>query len=81
MCIPVPFGEVGISLAWLRGVNGVKRRDEPRVEGQSISLNEPEWIMRLWINIHANNLESRFAVTNTSSASTTEKIKQSGFPC
>ena len=79
MRIPVSFGEIGVCLTRRRGVNGVKRSNEPRVEREGICLNERERIMWLWIYIHANNLEARFAVTNTSAASTTKKIKQPGF--
>ena len=73
--------EIGIRLAWRRCVNGVKRSNELRVECKRVSLNELKRIMRLRINIHADNLESCSAVTDTRTASATEKIKHPGLPC
>lgn len=60
-------------------MNDVERCDELRFELERVSLNERERIMRLRINIHSDNIESRPAVAKACAASTTEKIEQFRF--
>ena len=68
MPVSVSFSQIGVRLAWRRCMNCVKRRDELRIQRKRISLNEPQRIMRLGINIHPDNFKSRSGVTDASAA-------------
>jgi hypothetical protein len=57
MRVAVSFGEVRIRLARGGGVDGIKRSNESRVERKSIGLHKRKRIMRLGIDIYADNLE------------------------
>jgi len=57
MPVTVSLSEVGICLTRRGRVNGIKRSNELRVEGKSISLDKRERIMRLGTDIYADNFE------------------------
>jgi len=57
-------------------VDGIKRRDELRVEIQGISLNKGIRVVWLWLYIYTNDIESSHAVAGGGTTSTTEQIKQ-----
>lgn len=64
MAVPVALGEVGIRLAWRRGMNGVKRLKKFRSELKRIGPNKFKWEMRLRVNVHAHNFKSGTAISD-----------------
>jgi hypothetical protein len=57
-------------------VDGVKRREKVRVKGQGICFYELEWVTGLWVQIDADNLEARFAVSDACSSCAAEEIEK-----
>lgn len=55
-------------------MNGIKCGDELRIKLESVSLNERKGIVRLRINIHAHDLETRLSITGPGTARAAKEI-------
>lgn len=77
--ITVSFRQIGIGLAWWRGVNRVERRDKRWIERKRIGLNEAERISGLRAQIDADDLKSGSAVPGSGSAGAAKKIEKPRF--
>ena len=74
--IAIPLGEIRIGLARRRCMNGVKRGDKLWIKLQRVRLNKWKRIIRLRLNIDADNLKARFSVTDAGTPGAAEKIEQ-----
>jgi hypothetical protein len=77
--VSVSLGKVGIRLAWRRGMDGVKRSHELKVEFQRVGLDEGKRIVRLRLIVHADDLKARSTVSDASAPSAAEQIEQPGL--
>ena len=74
MRVPVPLGKVGICLTRRGSVKGIELRHEFRGERQGIGLNERKRIVRLRLDVDANNLKSGTTVADACAARAAEKV-------
>jgi hypothetical protein len=78
LALPEPL-RLRIGLAWRRGVDSIKRPQEPPVERQSVVLNEREWVARLWIDIDANDFKASLGVSFACTAGAAEEVEKAGL--
>jgi hypothetical protein len=54
----------------------VEKSDEIGVQFKRIALNERQWIVRLGLDVHPNDVEPRVLVSHASTTRTAEQIKE-----
>lgn len=74
--VAVALRQVGIGLARRGGVNHVERREKVDVEHHRVRLNERERVIRLGIDIDADDVESGLMIPEGGSAGATEEVEQ-----
>ena|SRR5579863_3891688 len=54
----------------------VEKSDEIGVQSKHVALNERQWIVRLGLDVHPNDVEPRVLVSHASTTRTAEQIKE-----
>jgi hypothetical protein len=70
MAIPIALGEIGIRLAWRRGVYGVKRSEKVNRKPHCVGVDKFKREVWLRGNIHADNFKSSAVVPNRNTPGT-----------